>query len=140
MHGEIYSVAESPVNSGDTSQIRWLEGSIYINSEKGVAIQISQVGVNEMLGVKEFWFDIMQLMDAKDIDNLYGLNSLIELDDNIGFYDFIYGWAEIDGENPYFAMYDSYGFSLYEDNDAIDIFAGESTDWAHLRGQYMRIK
>jgi len=141
MHGEIYTVepfAANPVNSGGTgaTPVQWQEGSIYINSEKGVAVEISQVSA------KEFWFDIVQMMDVRDMDKIYGLNSLSEVSEteNSGYYVFSYGWAQIEADNAYFAMFDSYGFSLYEDNDAIDIFAGESTDWSHLRGQYMRIR
>jgi len=141
MHGEIYTVepsASGSANSGGTvtSGVTWQEGSIYINSEKGVAIEISQVGASE------FWVDIVQLADVRDIDNLYGLNSLSEISEtqNAGYYVFWYGWAQIDADNVYFAMYESYGFSLHEDFDAMDIFAGESTEWAHLRGQYNRIR
>ena len=142
MHGEIYTLEPfaldpvNPVSPVDTGEIKWQAGSIYISNEKGVAVEISQVSANE------FWFDIVQMMDLRDMDKIYGLNSLSEIaeTENSGYYVFCYGWAQIESDNAYFAMFDSYGFSLYEDLDAIDIFAGESTDWSHLRGQYMRIK
>jgi hypothetical protein len=38
------------------------------------------------------------------------------------------------------AEYGEISFSLYKDYSAIDFFAPESSDWAHMRGQYKFIE
>jgi hypothetical protein len=47
------------------------------------------------------------------------------------------GMGEVDATGL-FAMSGEIGFSLYEDYGAIDVFAPESSEWANMRGQYVR--
>lgn len=61
------------------------------------------------------WFEIFNLRDGSTI---------------------MAGTATLYPDNAHMAEYGEISFSLYEDYSAIDVFASESSEWAHLRGQY----
>lgn len=50
------------------------------------------------------------------------------------------GVAVLNPDNDHYAFYMDVGFSLYEDFNKIDFYASESSEWAHLRGQYERLE
>jgi len=49
------------------------------------------------------------------------------------------GTAALDPENSQMAEYAQIGFYLYDDFNAVDFLASESSEWEHLRGKYERI-
>jgi len=142
MHGYIYDISAIPayngdgggvIYDGDTSGINW--AGLYANKTNGFVVEIVNVGAND------FYFDIFQLADSGDVDFLYGLSSMSEASGSgIDYSIFASGWAKIESDNPYQAVFEGmnayYGFFLYEDSYFVDIQAGESTEWAHLRGKY----
>ncbi|MDD4422655.1 MAG: hypothetical protein PHD46_06435 [Eubacteriales bacterium] len=83
---------------------------MYINDE--FSIEITQVGY------KDFWFEITLLRNEQ---------TLLE------------GPAYLYPDNDYMAEFGAISFSLNDDCSAIDIFASESSEWAHLRGHYVEI-
>lgn len=117
-------------DSGDANQVEWW--GIYKNVDAGIAIEISQVTATE------FWVDILQFHSDGDMAFLNGLFSLSDLGGDYDYEIVQYGWAEIESDNPYFAMLGSVGLSMSEDYSYIDVFASESSEWANMRGQYTR--
>lgn len=66
-----------------------------------------------------FWFDIYLLRNGSTVMS---------------------GTATLYPDDKYMAEYGEISFSLYKDYSAIDFFAPESSDWAHMRGQYKFIE
>lgn len=65
----------------------------------------------------DFWFEIINLKSGS-----------IEMAGNANLYP----------DDAHMAEYEGISFYLYEDFSSIDFFATESSQWAHLRGQYDR--
>ncbi|WP_312700846.1 hypothetical protein [Sedimentibacter sp.] len=85
---------------------------VYVNRDLGFSVEIE-----EFEGT-DFWFDVYLLRDGHQV--LGGTASVTEDDDNL-------------------AMMDDIGLYLYEDLSAIDFLAPESSEWEHMRGQYIRL-
>lgn len=96
---------------GDTNELQWW--GEYKNDNLGFSIEIK-----EYTGT-EFWVEICLLRDG---------HAVLE------------GKATISSEDEHLALFNDFGFYLYEDFSAIDIVASEDSEWAHMRGQYIRVK
>lgn len=83
---------------------------MYINDE--FSIEITQVGY------KDFWFEITLLRNGQTV---------------------LEGPAYLYPDNDHMAEFGAISFYLYDDCNAIDFFASESSEWAHLRGHYVEI-
>lgn len=75
------------------------------------------IEINEYNG-SSFWFEIMNLRNGNTI---------------------LAGTANLYPDNNYMAEFGAISFSLYEDFSAVDLFASESSEWAHLRGHYKHL-
>ncbi len=96
---------------GDTNQHEWW--GTYKSDDLGFSIEITEYSGSD------FWAEIILLRNGNVV---------------------LAGRAAISAEDDYLAVLDDIGFYLYEDYSAIDIVASESSDLAHMRGQYMKIE
>lgn len=98
-------------DSGDTDEVQWW--GTYKSEDLGFSIEIS-----EYSGV-DFWVKIYLLRDGHEV---------------------LEGKAVISEDDEQMAIFDGMGIYLYEDFSAIDIFTSEDSEWAHMRGQYIKIE
>ncbi len=71
----------------------------------------------------------------------YDGNSFSFAVSNIRNGEYIYeGVAALDPVDGHMAVYEDIGFYLYEDFSTVDFLTAESSEWAHLRGQYTRME
>ncbi len=96
---------------GDTNQHEWW--GTYKSEDLGFSIEITEYSGSD------FWAEICLLRNGNIV---------------------LAGRATISAEDDYLAVLDDIGFYLYEDFSSIDIVASESSDWAHMRGQYTKIE
>ncbi len=96
---------------GDTNQNEWW--GMYKSDDLGFSIEITEVTETS------FWFDIYLLRNGKTVFS---------------------GTATISDDDDHMATCDDVGFYLYNDFSAIDFLASESSEWAHMRGQYTKLE
>ncbi len=82
----------------------------YISDEFSIEISL--------VSYKDFWFEITLLRNGQTV---------------------LEGPAYLYPDNDHMAEFGAISFYLYDDCNAIDFFASESSEWAHLRGHYVEI-
>ncbi len=111
--GNVYALDDD--QNGDEAFAGNDAGDSWSGVYKGDGFSIT---ISEFSG-ESFWFDITSLRDGRTA---------------------IAGTATLYTDNSLMAEYEDISFGLYDDFSGLDFFASESSEWAHLRGQYLRME
>ncbi|NLT15691.1 MAG: hypothetical protein GXY05_15295 [Clostridiales bacterium] len=115
-----------------------------IGGDDGRGDTFDDIGDGEIYTDAPYW-------DGEYIDRDAGFSITVTNYNDVSFFDFeIYllrngsdvleGKATISSDTDYTAEYGELSFILYGDNSAIELFAPEGSEWAHLSGNYERIE
>lgn len=99
---------ENMSDPGDTIYNQWW--GVYVNNDLGYSIEIT-----EFTG-KDFCLEVYLLRDGSSI---------------------LSGRATISEDDDHLATMNDIGIYLYDDFESIDFLSSESSEWEHLRGQYV---
>lgn len=91
-------------------------------------------------GIPEWWGEFKGEEFSIGITNYDGNSFMFTIYNLRNGESILDGVAAIYSDNPLMAEYGEISFSLYEDYSGIDFFVSESSEWSHMRGQYLRIE